>query len=65
MTSPRKRGRPAVLPVEAREKVVYVRLSSDERAAVGAAAERARRTVGDWARLALIDAAADDALPGE
>lgn len=43
-----------------REAVVYVRLSAEERAQVDAAAERDRRTVGDWARLALLDAAAED-----
>lgn len=60
MTSPRKRGRPARLPSDVREAVVYVRLSAAERAQVDAAAERARRTVGEWARLALLDASATE-----
>lgn len=53
----RKRGRPATLPQSVREAVVYVRLSAAERAEVDAAAEADRRSVGEWARLALIDAA--------
>lgn len=60
MTSPRKRGRPARLPADVREAVVYVRLSAAERAQVDAAAKRDRRTVGEWARLALLDASADE-----
>ena len=58
--APRKRGRPATLPSSVREAVVYVRLSAEERARVDAAAAADRRTVGDWARLALLDAAAED-----
>jgi hypothetical protein len=53
---PQPRGRPTTGP-EPRTVRTTVRLSEAERALVDAAAERDRRTLADWMRLTLLDAA--------
>jgi uncharacterized protein (DUF1778 family) len=54
MSKPKKMGRPKATVAR---KQFNVRLSDEERAKVESAATADRRTVSDWARLALLDAA--------
>ena len=52
-------GRPPLSKGEAKEAVLSVRLSTEERMAIEQAAERAGRSPSEWARDALVRAAAD------
>jgi uncharacterized protein (DUF1778 family) len=54
----RKPGRPRLDPDSTKETVITIRLSRDERAAIGEAAERAGdRGASEWARRVLLAAA--------
>jgi hypothetical protein len=50
---PRRRGRPAIVPVERREYAFKIGLTLGERARVDRAARSAGRPVATWARAAL------------
>jgi hypothetical protein len=51
-------GRPAFAEGTAKTAVFAIRLSDDERAAIDSAADRASKPVTQWAREALLAAAA-------
>ncbi len=50
--------------IERRDSPILVRLTPAEKAAVGKAAASADRSVSQWARLALLAAAARAGVPG-
>ena len=55
----RKPGRPRLDPGSAKETVITIRLSPEERAAIAEAAERhGDRGASEWARRVLLAAAA-------
>lgn len=55
---PRKPGRPRLDPDSIKETVITIRLSREERVAIGEAAERAGdRGASEWARRVLLSAA--------
>jgi len=55
VTTTAARGRPR--KPDAGRITIGIRVSAEQRAAIQAAADRARRPVAQWARLALMDAA--------
>jgi hypothetical protein len=48
------------MPKVERDKLVQIRVSRSERAAFARAAARVERSLSDWARRALRDAACED-----
>ena len=54
----RRAGRPALLEGEAKDVVVALRFTGSEMAAIGAAAGQAGKSAAQWARAAILAAAA-------
>lgn len=52
----RGRGRPPLDPADRRDRLIYIRVTEAEEAAIQRAAEAAEESVSDWGRSALLRA---------